>query len=779
MLFKPSYSHSVSTPLLLTTSLWIACWFLCSDSQFAVNITTLITKINSQDGQTYTVLEDMFLSKAFEELTCTGLVQWGFSVAIREPNLWIKPDVNNISGYYMCIEGNMGNKGCAIPTSWKCDGFSSCPTDECGCGEDTFKCADGRGCIAISQLCNSKFDCLDYSDECACHDYQQCRRIIHFNKKRTNASNVCFITPDCSKILAQETGSDLKLLNKRLLLVVPSPFKDKGTQKDKVQDSMMGLGLNQAELENCINNTTLGFHCKNIETGPDPTYNCTETSSIELTYDSTQTSSKSFVFCDRIKNCKNGVDEQHCPETFYCKSNQLPVPKDLTCDSIPDCSDSSDECDNCTMSSYFSSQTSLVASKTMIIFMMIETLGILCLNAYALVYHLKRYKKGSRSSLKIDIVYCITLALYDLMLAVYLVIVCWKHWEFEGEYCLHDVSWRSSVLCKVAGAVAFASTHGALQVVVATSLCRGYTICMKGIGGRDVNFIHFSGLYITMNMFNVAMAVLPLIATFSHFPWADAFVHEYFFKSNPLIRRGRKADLALLVSIYKRLDLNTTLQNTNTDLLKVLRNMTWEGDLFSPDKMTSVGLYGASSMCFPDLFSTEESMLTYKIIYVLENSIYLLLTIICYSFIIQEFFKTRAAVDPGNNQNQDVGKTFFLSFKVSILIGLQLACWLPVHVAMVASFMGHALPPRIIDIITMTVVPLNALMNPILHTDLLKRSLLFLAPMRVKHVNEFIFRASSDPQVASGKSIVQLELEVIQPRNLDDKQNPDTISPDL
>ena len=740
-----------------------------------MNITTLITKMNSQDGQTYTLLEDMFLSKAFEELTCTGLVQWGFSVAIREPNLWINPDVNNISGYYMCIEGNMGNIGCAIPTSWKCDGFSSCLTDECGCGEDTFKCADGRGCIAISQLCNSKFDCLDYSDECACHDYQQCRRIIHFNKEKIDAANVCFIMPNCSKTLGKETArsNELSKLTGILDVVLTNlPSKHQSLDIRK-----------QAELADCEQNTTLGFHCKRIVFEPesDSTYTCSENSSIEVTYDKIQssTSKATFVFCDRIKNCKNGIDEQHCPETFYCKSNQLPVPKDLTCDSIPDCSDSSDECDNCTMSSYFSSQTSLVASKTMIIFMMIETLGILCLNAYALVYHLKRYKKGSRSSLKIDIVYCITLALYDVMLAVYLVIVCWKHWEFEGEYCLHDVSWRSSVLCKVAGAVAFASTHGALQVVVATSLCRGYTICMKGIGGRDVNFIHFSGLYITMNMFNVAMAVLPLIATFSHFPWADAFVHEYFFKSNPLIRRGRKADLALLVSIYKRLDLNTTLQNTNTDLLKVLRNMTWEGDLFSPDKMTSVGLYGASSMCFPDLFSTEESMLTYKIIYVLENSIYLLLTIICYSFIIQEFFKTRAAVDPGNNQNQDVGKTFFLSFKVSILIGLQLACWLPVHVAMVASFMGHALPPRIIDIITMTVVPLNALMNPILHTDLLKRSVLFLAPMRVKHVNEFMFRASSDPQVASGKSIVQLELEVIQPRNLDDKQNPDTISPDL
>ena len=722
-----------SSNLHSVLAFWVACWFSATvdASSLVVNMTTLSRLLDRETPKFG--IQDSMLSKVFEGQTCTDLVtQWGVSQATRHSDLFVRTEngtmIDNKDGYSMCFERNSSAQTirCAIPNKWKCDGYSSCLTDECGCGEDTFKCADGRGCITISQLCNSKFDCLDYSDECACHDYQQCRRIIHFNKKRTNASNVCFITPDCSKILAQETGSDLKLLNKRLLLVVPSPFKDKGPQKDKVQDSMMGLGLNQAELENCINNTTLGFHCKNIETGPDPTYNCTETSSIELTYDSTQTSSKSFVFCDRIKNCKNGVDEQHCPETFYCKSNQLPVPKELTCDSIPDCSDSSDECDNCTMSSYFSSQTSLVASNAMIVVMMVEILGIFCLNAYAITYHVMRYGTGKRTALKIDIVQCVTLAVYDVLLAVYLLVVCWKHWEFEGEYCLHDVSWRSSVLCKVSGALAFASTHGALQVAVTTSVCRSYT-CIKGLGGQEIKFQQFSLLYIIMNIFNVAMALLPLIATFTSFEWADAFVHEYFFKSNPLIRRGKRSDLALLVSLYKRLDLNTTLQYTTSDLLKVLRNMTWQGELFSPDKMTSVGLYGASSMCFPDLFSTEGSMLTYKIVYVVENSIYLLLITICYRCITREFLKSKAAVNPSNNQDLDKDNTldtdraFFLSFKVSILVGLQVACWFPVHVIMIASLLGKTLPHRITDILTMIVVPLNALMNPILHTDLLKR----------------------------------------------------------
>ena len=63
-----------------------------------------------------------------------------------------------------------------------------------------------------------------------------------------------------------------------------------------------------------------------------------------------------------------------------------------------------------------------------------------------------------------------------------------------------------------------------------------------------------------MNAFNIAMAAVPLIATFEPSRLTDIFVYEFFFKDNPLIRRGRQYDLASLVSHYKRENLNITKQ---------------------------------------------------------------------------------------------------------------------------------------------------------------------------------------------------------------------------
>ena len=79
-------------------------------------------------------------------------------------------------------------------------------------------------------------------------------------------------------------------------------------------------------------------------------------------------------------------------------------------------------------------------------------------------------------------------------------------------------------------------------------------------------------------------------------------------------------------------------------MLEELQNMTSQGDLFSPGKVTSVGLYGASSLCYPDLFSTASQMLGYKITYMIETSVYLSVIVICYILIVKEFLKSRNAV---------------------------------------------------------------------------------------------------------------------------------------
>ncbi|KAL5251095.1 hypothetical protein ACHWQZ_G016720 [Mnemiopsis leidyi] len=675
-----------------------------------------------------------FLNPFFEEFSCMDFISGVSPKSLRQAHLLhfkgstVYKDIvsgNSTSSYKICMDGRKTNNtySCIINQDKFCDGYSSCLLDECGCqGRETFLCANRSGCIALNQVCDSRPDCLDASDECICASFQSCRSSVLFDMNYmklpfTFFKESCFTKPNCSKDVSQET-------------IVSSTVKNIIDEGLLLQNDTLNMPLDSSfdreKLRHCAaSSSSLSFHCKNMLTSqPEDVaaYNCSDLTIFYPLVRIYRNKSRLPIyqgFCDGVKNCANGIDEQNCPNTFYCKSDNQPVPMNKTCDTVPDCFDSSDECYNCTMSSYFASSTQLIGSRPVLIIVLLLAASITPLNLYAVYFHQRRPPKNT--PVKIDKILCLSLAVSDLLMGVYLLLITIKHFQFSGSYCNHDYDWRSSAGCKIAGALHFAAPHGALQITLLTSVFRSYT-CRNSMEGNTISFKAFLGCFFSLALVNFAMTAVPFAASIWPSALTDMFVHEFYFPGNPIIQRGKKADLAQIVSLYLRRDIEITEQYSVKELLTVLQNMTSSKQLFSYEKIITIGYYGGSSMCNPDIFSDENSIFYFKLIYSIETTISSVGISISYVMIWKEYFTSLKAVK--NNLNQDGrqdDKTFFLTMKVVILVGSQLFCWIPVNVAIIVSFFGFNISPIINDIMIGIIIPVNSLINPVIHTDILNK----------------------------------------------------------
>ena len=113
---------------------------------------------------------DLLLSQRYERITCSDvdLERSQRRTLWREHGLVVSPIHKPLETYTKLTTVGYDNetqtRAClnnktpgALPTCFiamteRCDGFSSCLDDECGCGEEYLRCASGGGCISVDQV---------------------------------------------------------------------------------------------------------------------------------------------------------------------------------------------------------------------------------------------------------------------------------------------------------------------------------------------------------------------------------------------------------------------------------------------------------------------------------------------------------------------------------------------------------------------------------------------------------------------------------------------------
>lgn len=80
--------------------------------------------------------------------------------------------------------------------------------------------------------------------------------------------------------------------------------------------------------------------------------------------------------------------------------------------------------------------------------------------------------KRKRRKFSVQSLLLSNLALADLLMGVYLLIIAVQHTIWRGEYFKHDVEWRSGIKCQVAGAISTLSSEVSVMILVAITTDR-------------------------------------------------------------------------------------------------------------------------------------------------------------------------------------------------------------------------------------------------------------------------------------------------------------------
>ena len=421
------------------------------------------------------------------------------------------------------------------------------------------------------------------------------------------------------------------------------------------------------------------------------------------------------LICDGVFDCSTFVDEQNCSNRFYCSDGSMSVEQSQMCDASPDCPDISDECQGC-QTEGLSTDKDFIGNVNLRWFTVLQCVAILGLNCKAGVNYLRCEKKTKIG--KIDQLMCTSLAAFDLLMGVYLLVVVSQiiRYHFYGPYCIKDLEWRTSLGCTLAGIIFSISTHGSLLTAMVMSVTRCYT-CVKPFAEH-----HYKRTVIVLTVLQTASISLSIIPVLPLNLIQDLSAATVLFKDNIIVSRADDFMLKKILTAYKGASYKVDSLG-RSEVLTALRKMTSDSSMF--DISNYLGFYSSSPLCINIQHSLQHPVI--KILYVAVVAV--IIGIISLSYIIIAITTKKTQVPAQDNKPGNIEKKErmqFLSFKVTIIIIAQIACWVPILITSVLSLFGIKLSSVFYEVAAIIILPLNSVLDPILYTALLKIFFTFL-----------------------------------------------------
>ena len=425
--------------------------------------------------------------------------------------------------------------------------------------------------------------------------------------------------------------------------------------------------------------------------------------------------------CDQVVDCSDASDETSCSSDthFYCwKGIPKFISRDKFLDGKFDCLDRSDECGE----DYISSPFQMIKNVALRYFVWISSSLTIFLNLLVIQGHVRKLKKlRSKSSVKyINLIILIQLAFSDLLMGFVLLVIGIKSLQFSGEYCYNDLSWRSSISCKILGILTVASSQNTITLLVLITSLRLYLI-IRPFKSNQLNFKFFLLVCLCTWIICFLWAIVPVL-------FEEYFIFDLFIEPNPYFK-SQSVNLTTLNKIYKRAEIISSSLRNFSLFQKSLpnqmpsfaaknyhyftKNITMEAFPYKYVRVKKLlGYYSKSAVCFPNLYTknpTSHFILSFCL--VLYNLTALLF--ICCSY-IYIFCSSKKSSKKMKTTNQT--KNVKLGRRISYIILTDIASWLPIIIISFASYIGYTVEGEVSAISVIVLLPINSAINPLIYS---------------------------------------------------------------